>query len=65
MRRENVVSLLIHSVSNWGGGVAEFINSIKPFDKRWEKVSEFGTTHPTTNVSNRLEGLCLLRCVLL
>tara|TARA_B100001121_G_scaffold198054_1_gene173164 strand:+ start:624 stop:785 length:162 start_codon:yes stop_codon:yes gene_type:complete len=35
-------------------GVAEFINSIKPFDKRHKKVSEFGTTMGTTDVSNRL-----------
>jgi len=35
-------------------GVTEFINSIKPFDKRQKKVSEFGTTMGTTDVSNRL-----------
>tara|TARA_B100001564_G_scaffold320529_1_gene298550 strand:- start:180 stop:368 length:189 start_codon:yes stop_codon:yes gene_type:complete len=42
---------------------AEFINSINPFDKRQKKVSEFGKTMGTTNVSNRLEHLYLLRFV--
>jgi len=54
MRTEDC-RVFIHAHSQYfSGGVVEFINSIKLFDKRQKKVSEFGTTMGTTDVSNRL-----------